>query len=94
MAQLIVNVPGTVEGELIEIPPFGLVENGTTTELTVEQEEDYELYMQYLSHDEDYEWDGEDILIPTPTPEVTPVEAPPEPGPVLTEPEPESEDGE
>jgi len=37
MGSLSVNVPGTAEGELIEVPPFGLIPNGSTVVLDDEQ---------------------------------------------------------
>ena len=94
MAQLIVNVPGTAEGELIEVPPFGLVANGSTVDIDEEMEVAYDTYMKYLSHDSNWEWDGEDVIIPTPTPEQdTPVEEVEPPVPTQL-PAPEPEDGE
>jgi hypothetical protein len=84
-----VNVPGTAEGELIEVPPFGLIPNGSTIVLDEEQLDAYEVYMQYLSGDPEYEIE-EDIMIPPPAP----VEVSEEPGPDSTPSEPEPEDGE
>jgi len=88
MGSLSVNVPGTAEGELIEVPPFGLIPNGSTVVLDDEQLDAYEAYMKYLSGDPEYEIE-EDIVIPPP-----PVEAVETPGPASTPAEPEPEDGE
>jgi hypothetical protein len=109
MGQLTVNVPGTPKDESIEVPPFGLVPNGSTIKLTDDQMEAYDLYMQYLSGDPDYEID-EDIVVGDPDAELPPplpkeveedededklpVEAPPKPGPVSTPAKPEPKDGE
>jgi len=89
MGSLSVNVPGTAEGELIEVPPFGLIPNGSTVVLDDEQLDAYEAYMKYLSGDPEYEIE-EDIVIPPPPP----VEAVETPGPASTPAEPEPEDGE
>lgn len=89
MGTLTINVPGTPEGTLIEVPPFGVFPNGTTTDLTDDDLDKYEEYMRYLTGDPNFEVD-EDILIPTPTQEPT-VEAVVTPEPVSTESETEED---
>lgn len=87
MGQLTVNVPGTPKDEPIEVPPFGIIPNGTTKPLTEEELDAYETYMRYLSGDPEYEVD-DDVVIPPPLP----VEAVETPGPVSTPAESDEEE--
>jgi len=101
MGQLTVNVPGTPQGEPIEVPPFGIIPNGSTVALDDEALDNYEQYMRYLSGDPEFEIDDDIVVgdaeaeLPPAIPEEEhPVEALPSPGPVSTGSEPEPKDGE
>jgi len=96
MGQLTVNVPGTAKDEPIEVPPFGLIPNGSTIALDDVALDLYEQYMRYLSGDPEYEIE-EDIVVgdtEAELPPAHPVEAVETPGPVSNPATPEPEDGE
>lgn len=102
MGQLKVNVPGTPQGEPIEVPPFGIIPNGESIALDDEALDKYEQYMRYLSGDPDYEIEEDftvgdaEAELPAAIPQVDdqPVAIDNPPGPASTPAEPKPEDGE